>query len=357
MGILGVLVAVFIAALGAALLVIKRVSTSNSIYQAAVDGDHEKLGRFLERGVDVNTRYRNGRTLLHAAAEEGNTELARFLLDRGADVNVRDNDGVTPIHIAAMGVEDDLVRFLLKRGADITAKENSGNTPLHNACIPIMAVPTIPRLLLSHGADINARDRDGETPLHKAARSFRSETVDLLLQRGAIHNIHTAAMAGDAGKVEEFLDSGIAVDSRDRYDATPLHWAAEYGRTEVAEILLEHGADINARKYSALIYYSGMTYGNTPLHCATRWGRAEVVELLLRYGADVNVQNEDGITPLHNAVRGGDSQDECVKMVNLLLSHGANAEVADIKGKTPQRWALERDNRDAAEILQRAVPS
>jgi ankyrin repeat protein len=71
------------------------------------------------------------------------------------------------------------------------------------------------------------------------------------------------------------LERGAAIDARDVDDKTPLHFAAQYGRTQVAQLLLEHGADANARTKS----------GHTPSQLGLRRGRREIVKLLSAYVA------------------------------------------------------------------------
>jgi ankyrin repeat protein len=64
------------------------------------------------------------------------------------------------------------------------------------------------------------------------------------------------------------------------YNQTPLHFAAEHGHAEVARVLLEHGADIEAKHIE------------TSLHYAAKRGHEEVVRVLLEHGADVEARDE-----------------------------------------------------------------
>jgi hypothetical protein len=74
---------------------------------------------------------------------------------------------------------------------------------------------------------------------------------------------------------------------------TPLHEAASWGHKEVAELLIDNGADVNVKN----------GFGQTPLHKAARWGRKEVAELLIAKSADVNAKDMVGKTPLDRAIK------------------------------------------------------
>jgi ankyrin len=91
--------------------------------------------------------------------------------------------------------------------------------------------------------------------------------------------------------------------------AQPLHYAVFNGDADSVELLLEHGADVNAIAGN----------GWTPLHIACASGREALVDLLLENGADVNAMTEAGDSPLVLATRYGDAD-----IVEDLLSHGAS---------------------------------
>jgi len=117
---------------------------------------------------------------------------------------------------------------------------------------------------------------------------------------------------------------------------TPLHVAADKGRGDFVELLLENKADVNAKALDDW----------TPLHRAVlRWNK-DVVELLLASKADVNAKDDLGLTPLHLAIHAGVKD-----MVEVLLAKGADVNAKDIVGETPLRLALKKENKDVAELL------
>ena len=157
----------------------------------------------------------------------------------------------------------------------------------------------------------------GETPLHVAAEKGHVEVVKLLLEHGANPN------------------------ARDMYGVTPLHLAARKGHVEITKLLLEHGADPNAKEKLG---------GETPLYWAVVHDRIDTAKLLLEHGADPNnkskrfIVNERAV--LHWAVR-----NENVDLVRLLLEKGANPNVKDKDGYTPLHIAVLRGNPQIVELL------
>jgi ankyrin repeat protein len=85
-----------------------------------------------------------------------------------------------------------------------------------------------------------------------------------------------AARKGDVEAVKSFLAKGIDVNTRTQYGATALSYAADKGHTAVVKVLLDHGADPNAKD---------TFYNATPIVWASSRGHAEVVKLLLEKGA------------------------------------------------------------------------
>jgi len=147
--------------------------------------------------------------------------------------------------------------------------------------------------------------------------------------------IYNAAVYGDLKKVESLLNSEpMAVNSRDEYGFTALHGVAGEHHFEMAEYLIAHGADVNARNDS----------GITPLHLAAC---PEMVRILLNHGAELEARENGGGTPLHIA----SENPEALDVMQQLLELGADANARDNSGRTALETALARDEQDKVELL------
>lgn len=88
-------------------------------------------------------------------------------------------------------------------------------------------------------------------------------------------------------------------------------------------------------------------FGISPLHYACFFGSKKVIDLLLDLGADINARDQDGATCLHYAINRG-----CVKTIKKLLIRGADRTIRKNDGRTPYELALDTNNLEIAKILQ-----
>jgi len=239
-----------------------------------------------------------GLTALVFAAREGDLESARILVTGGADVNQVTQYGWTPLLTATQNRHYVLATFLLERGADPNIANKGGWTPLYLATdnrnieggdYPVRAGDLdhleFIKTLLARGANVNARAKDstetrtiftmqwlyedGATPFLRAAQSSDVELMKLLLTHGADPKIATAnnvtALAAAAGigwvqgvtyersekdtieAVKLCLELGIDPNAVDGDGRTALHGAAHKGRNAIVELLVAHGARLDAR--------------------------------------------------------------------------------------------------------------
>jgi hypothetical protein len=151
--------------------------------------------------------------------------------------------------------------------------------------------------------------------------------------------LHRAAWSGNLAELRAGLgdgSTGSAVDEKERgSDWTPLHVAAIAGRVEIASLLLERGADPNARG----------RYDMTPLHWAALRGQPEIAALLVQRGSRIDARNIYGMTPLHEA-----ADDHVVRVLTLA---GASLTTPDDRGLTPLHVA--RNKRVARALLEKGA--
>ncbi len=186
---------------------------------------------------------------------------------------------------------------------------------------------------------IDARSRTGDSAILTAVYHRQKEIVNLLVARGATLSIFEACAAGEVERVERLVNAGTINDySPDGW--TPLHLAAFFGHTKIAELLLAHDADVSAR--------SRNPNGNTPLHAALAGNHKFVAGLLIGGGADVNAPDAAGWRPLHLAAANNN-----LDAIKALIAQGADVTAANGEGKTPLSLAQEKNHREAVAFLRR----
>jgi ankyrin repeat protein len=153
-------------------------------------------------------------------------------------------------------------------------------------------------------------------------QSLKQETNNFRSQEWLNSELWRAAMGGDVNYVKELISQDANPDSTDSEWLSTLAIAARNGNEEVVRVLLDHGANVNAR--------SGGPIGQTALMAAASNGnRLTIIRLLVDRGADVNIQGEAGLTALMGAAVEGD-----IESVKYLLSKGANPSLKDRDGYT-----------------------
>jgi ankyrin repeat protein len=284
------------------------------LYLAALNGSVSIIERLLDAGADANSTAHEGQTMLMTAALAGKADAVRLLVTRGARVDEREPyRGQTALMWAASEGNAAAAEVLIEAGADVHAKSTAGFTPLlfavRNAHIEMT------KALLAHGANVNDAAPDGTTALGMAAVNAYFELAAALLDAGADPNLpdprgsplHTVAWLRKPG-----ADGAAGVGNTPQGTPVPT---GNVTALELAEKLLEHGANPNARVdwREPTFGKEGGTARNPP---NIRLGRH-----LLSY---------NGATPFYVAAKNGD-----VLLMRLLHKHGANPTMPTRAGITP----------------------
>jgi ankyrin repeat protein len=303
--------------------------------RAAARDKPEIVQILLEKGADANVKDMCGFTLLMRAAEMGHPEIVKVLLDKGAQVNIKNLYGQTALMWAASKGKPEAVKALLDAGADLNARDPDGETPLMWAAHREGGAAKA-KLLIDKGADVNAKDKFGWTALTHGACHGHSDIVKLLKDQVATVTLMDMACLGDLGRIECFIKQGADVNEKSgSNNITPLRGAAELGHVYAAKLLLDKGADIDARDKE----------GRTVLMVAAEFGLLEVTRFLLDNGADVNAEAE-GLPALSRAAREGH-----LEIVKLLLEKGADVRAEPSPGWTALQMAHEGGHEEIAELL------
>jgi hypothetical protein len=175
----------------------------------AADLDDVPLARLLIEKGAAKVQYRGEFSPMHAARS---AEMVQLLLDHNADPEFHDNFGLTPLYWYAIREDVSTMRAVLQHGVDM-AQKGLWWRPLHTAALRNL---DIVKLFVEHGAVMKLSDFQGNTPLHLAAEAGKTDVVKFLVER---------------------WPEGIRATNR--YCETPLHLAAEVGNTDVVRFLVE----------------------------------------------------------------------------------------------------------------------
>jgi ankyrin repeat protein len=172
-------------------------------------------------------------------------------------------------------------------------------------------------------ADGNERDAEGLSPAMHALYRGATEDAEALIPDEP--TVFEAAAFGLEDRLEELLDSDRALAGAYSGDGfTALHLAAFFRRPGAVRLLLERGADANA-------VASNEQIGPVrPLHSAAAAGDVESARLLVEHGAEVNARQRGGFTALHSAAQNRDQE-----LASLLISSGADPSAATDDGALP----------------------
>ena len=255
----------------------------------AIDQDNADAVRdHMESGTDLNKTFIPpgipfaGASALHVAVLKDNREIAQILLDNGADIDIGAlyDSKASPLEWAAFFGIKDMVVFLVESGADINARNAYGTTPLDAAFSDNPFISEKDRKQFNENrsliiAYLSERGAESALPALPLLDSIDQENIDVVrahmasgtnpdktfippgLPFAGASALHIAVLKDNSEIVQVLLDNGADIDIKalDEFKGSPLEWAAFFGIKDMAVFLVESGADINSRN----------AYGTTPL--------------------------------------------------------------------------------------------
>jgi ankyrin repeat protein len=366
-------------------------------FEAAADGDLRRLKQLFKSGVDVNITTDDGTTLLMTAAQNGHNNIVTELLKLGVDPNQYRDDTSTALLIACYLGFEDIVKNLLTQGADINTGHVIGSSQGatgNQTGLTVSAAQgnvSLCKLLVRLGANINVVSDSGYTPLMWSLANGASEEVaEFLLKSGANPDpdaeskvpfstsktpLTLASENGMESIVKLLLRNKVRIDKQDGDGWTALKRAANSGYVDIVAILLKAGASVDIPDNE----------GWTALMNAAGHGYLDICKMLLKAGADANVTADSGKTALAQAIGahndksalsslqqlrqllGGDDEDNddteeddnSLELIKLLLTKGANPNVAQDGASSLLDEAQENDDTDLVKLLKKhgALPN
>uniref|UniRef100_A0A674AIZ6 Transient receptor potential cation channel, subfamily A, member 1b n=1 Tax=Salmo trutta TaxID=8032 RepID=A0A674AIZ6_SALTR len=288
-------------------------SWSSPLHLAVWGGNMNIIEFCIHKGAKID-QQQTGSCALHLACSQGATEAVKLILSSyirlDSIINLPDGACQTPLHRATIFDHTELAEYLISKGADIDYIDCKGLSPLLLAtnCGAWRTVA----LLLSKGANVNIKDKSGCNFLHLTIlqpKGLKNLSRDILqVQDDLLSNedhkgctpLHYACRLGIHESVKNILVLQVSLDRKSKDKKSALHFAAQYGRVNTCQRLLETITD-------SRLLNEGDERGLTPLHLASGGGHTKVVELLLRKGALFHCDYK-GRTCLHHAAAEGYTQ-------------------------------------------------
>ncbi|MBO7244299.1 MAG: ankyrin repeat domain-containing protein [Alphaproteobacteria bacterium] len=305
------------------------------------------------------------------AVKENKLEEVKSLLKQGADVYSFNEEGYTALMVAAKEGLIPMIDLLVQNGANMYQLSQKQNELGYLITAMDIASRTGQKDAYLHLSSLDAR-HSGQYRCYSYALR---QGDDLKLEHEILHDWYNDvnAQSPDGGKtilmtaaqnssfllVEKLINLHAKVNQKDRLLKTPLHYACEnnrgslvargyqldpkieeqhhkHNRYYVAKILIEKGADVNAKDFE----------GKTPLSNFLMNNDFEIADLLLKNGADVTIKDHQNGTILEKAIL-----TENQEMVLKILAHGADIQEEGFEGKTALQYAFVHQRWEMFDLL------
>ena len=349
------------------------------------DMDIDKIEKYINKGVNINKKDEKGQTILFSLAAKRKLEALKILIKNGANLTLEDLHRKTILDEAVDRNDGIMIRFLLDNGFNINHKNNSGRTIFQN--VARMGNNKIFQIFMKYNADFNIKDSHGKTVLFDAVeggnldilKDVINNTNNLnILDENHQNALFSAVLKDDISLATELILNGINVNFLDKDGQNVLFNAILQGAKNLPliELLIKKGINLNIvdnyhknlideilyvfdlqknppkeldGKYKIvteekeylplgfLFLEHGLEIdkidesGKTILQKAVENKNFTNAEFLLNCGADVNICDEFEKNIVHKEILKGYSN---YKMIDFLVSHGANIDARDLDEKS-----------------------
>ena len=334
-----------------------------ALHIAAEKKAPELISFLLSQGAQIDARDSAGRTAMKISCEAGDAGSVKLLAAAGADIffkegdaaaaanlilankkliesaltakniDSKDKQGKTMLHYAAAKADLEAVSLIVGKGANVNAQDAQSDTPLDYAFAKPESLDHIrvAETLILAGA------RSKTEALAYCIPAIKKSNFDIRFEDG-LAPLHFAAREGHLGVIRYLLEKKAKVDAKNASGAPPLHEAFRMGKLDAAQLLIQAGADVNARDAK----------GNSAMHLVMPLGaRTAGLDLLLSNKADPNIKDDHGDAPLHVAI----ATNLGIDVARKLIAGGANPNIRNTEGMTPLHTAVDRDRLDYIPIL------
>ena len=357
-----------------------------ALLMACWQGYHESVALLLEKGANLNLQDNEGKTALMVVCRRGYHESVALLLEKGASINLQDDEGKTALIMACQREYHEIVTILLQKGVNMNLQDSKGKTGLmiasqsgwisgieqlfgRGAKIDVLdnagmsaltaSIENDITVLLKHGARFELQNMGDVAELIRASKEHSiAELTDMILQTGLKITAHPSLMyngteivrvntdppliaaseLGDKDGVQQSLQEGAEINSKNSKGRTALITASGNGHTEVADLLLERSAHIDMQDDE----------GCSALMTACRNGHIQTASLLLDEDADTFLKNNEGKTAFDLAVEGGNA--ELMPLFTKLRRKPTYPGILFLEGSKRETVTLEEKTIDLKEV-------
>ena len=198
-------------------------------------------------------------------------------------------------------------------------------------------------ILAGNPAISEGKTEQGVSFLLFAAYCRNNRAVELLKKYKQQLDIYEAASTGELTVTKRLIEMHPDTVNKPSNDGfSPLGLSCFFGHFEIAEYLIEKGADVNL--------VSNNSFRVAPLHSACAISDFAIAELLLKSGANPNTTQQNEITPLHEAAHSGKTE-----LVKLLIEYNANVNAKMDSGQTPFSMAVEKGYTETADFIRKEI--